>query len=40
MRTMKGEREANRIGRRVRDVIADGDRLDLGLELSNRSIVV
>jgi hypothetical protein len=40
MRTIRGEREANRIGRRVHDIVADRDRLDLGLELSNRSIVV
>jgi hypothetical protein len=32
-------REANKIGCRVRDVIADGDVLDCGLESLERSIV-
>jgi hypothetical protein len=32
-------REANKIGRRVCDVIADGDMLDHGLESLERSIV-
>jgi hypothetical protein len=32
-------KEVNRIGHRVCDVIADGDALDRGLELSKRSIV-
>jgi hypothetical protein len=31
--------EANKIGRRVRDVIADGDVLDRSLESLERSIV-
>jgi hypothetical protein len=32
-------RKVNKIGRRVRDVIADGDVLDRGLESLERSIV-
>jgi hypothetical protein len=32
-------REANKIGHRVRDVIADGDVLDCGLESLERSVV-
>jgi hypothetical protein len=39
MKVKREEWEANKIGRRVRDVIADGDVLDLGLESLERSIV-
>jgi hypothetical protein len=35
----RNEWEANKIGRRVRDVIADGDVLDCSLESLERSIV-
>jgi hypothetical protein len=37
--TRRIEWEANKIGRRVRDVIADGDVLDRGPESLERSIV-
>jgi hypothetical protein len=37
--TQRNEWEANKIGRRVRDVIADGDVLDRSLESLERSIV-
>jgi hypothetical protein len=37
--TRRNEWEANKIGRRVRDVIADGDVLDRSLESLERSIV-
>jgi hypothetical protein len=37
--TRRNKWEANKIGRRVRDVIADGDVLDRGLESLERSIV-
>jgi hypothetical protein len=37
--TQRNEWEVNKIGRRVRDVIADGDVLDRSLESLERSIV-
>jgi hypothetical protein len=37
--TCRNDWEANKVGRRVRDVVADGDVLDRSLESLERSIV-